>query len=105
MLASRAFCVVTLMPGATGVVHEAGVPLRPSISTEAEAAGAERLEAIGGAELRNLNAELHRGIHDRRAFRHGDLKSVDREGHELGRLGHLRMRRAVIRLFNEQSSA
>ena len=69
---------------------------------EAEAAGAERLEAIGCAELRNLDAELHRGIHDRRAFRHRDLKSVDRERHELGRLGHLRMRRAVVRLFDER---
>ena len=29
----RGVCVLTLMPGATGVVHEAGVPLRPSIST------------------------------------------------------------------------
>ena len=26
-------CVVTCMPGVAGVVHEAGVPLRPSIST------------------------------------------------------------------------
>ena len=30
---SRSVCVFTTMPGATGVVHEAGVPARPSIST------------------------------------------------------------------------
>jgi hypothetical protein len=30
---SRSVCVFTTMPCATGVVHEAGVPLRPSIST------------------------------------------------------------------------
>jgi len=30
---SRGVCVLTEMPGATGVVQEAGVPLRPSIST------------------------------------------------------------------------
>jgi hypothetical protein len=27
-------CVLTVMPGEHGVVHEAGVPLRPSISTK-----------------------------------------------------------------------
>ncbi len=32
-MASRGVWVLTLMPGATGVVQEAGVPLRPSIST------------------------------------------------------------------------
>jgi len=30
---SRSVCVDTIMPGATGVVHEAGVPGRPAIST------------------------------------------------------------------------
>ena len=33
MRASRSVCVRTTMPAATGVVHEAGVPGRPSIST------------------------------------------------------------------------
>jgi hypothetical protein len=33
MRLKRWFCVVTLMPSATGVVQEAGVPGRPSIST------------------------------------------------------------------------
>ena len=87
--------------GGDGRGARGGRTITPFDFTEAEAAGAERLDAVGGAELRNLNAELHRGIHDRRAFRQGDLKSVDREGHELGRLGHLRMRRAVVRLFDE----
>ena len=30
---SRDVCVLTTMPGATGVVHDEGVPARPSIST------------------------------------------------------------------------
>ena len=30
---SRPVCVCTTMPGMTGVVQEAGVPARPSIST------------------------------------------------------------------------
>ena len=33
MLFSRSVCVFTTMPSATGVVQEAGVPPRPSIST------------------------------------------------------------------------
>ena len=33
MLFSRSVCVFTTMPSATGVVQEAGVPARPSIST------------------------------------------------------------------------
>src|ERR1700733_8402146 len=33
MSASCLFCVVTFMPGATGVVHEAGKPFMPSICT------------------------------------------------------------------------
>ena len=33
MVLSRSVCVLTTMPSATGVVHEAGVPARPSIST------------------------------------------------------------------------
>ncbi len=32
MAARRGVWVLTAMPGATGVVHEAGVPLRPSTS-------------------------------------------------------------------------
>ena len=33
MRRTRSLAVCTFMPGATGVVQEAGVPLRPSIST------------------------------------------------------------------------
>src|ERR1700677_479197 len=33
MVLSRSVCVLTTMPGATGVVQDAGVPRRPSIST------------------------------------------------------------------------
>ena len=33
MVLSRSVCVFTTMPGATGVVQDAGVPARPSIST------------------------------------------------------------------------
>ncbi len=39
---------------------------------EAEAAGAEGVQQVGGAELGDLGAQLHRGAHDGGAFRHGD---------------------------------
>jgi hypothetical protein len=61
------------MPGMTGVVQDDGVPLRPSIST----AGAEGVDHVGGAELRNGNARFHRSAHDRGAFGHCDLEAVD----------------------------
>ncbi len=46
---------------------------------QAKAARAERVEAIGGAELRDLDAELHRGVHDRRALGNRDLAAIDLE--------------------------
>ena len=50
---------------------------------EAEATRAERVEAIGGAQLRHHDAEIGGGAHDRRAFRHGDRLAVDLQGHHL----------------------
>ena len=41
---------------------------------QAEAAGAEGVDHVGGAELRHLDAGLHRRAHDRGAFRHGHVK-------------------------------
>ncbi len=68
---------------------------------KAEAAGAPRIEAVGGAELRDLDAELHRGIHDRGALGDRDLAAVDLERHQLGGFVKLRSGRAEIRLFDE----
>ena len=50
---------------------------------ETETAGAEGIDHVGGAELRHLNAGLHRGAHDRSALRHGDFVAVDGERHHL----------------------
>ena len=65
------------MPALTGVVHDAGVP-RPSLDLDqAHAAGAERFRAVGGTQLRNVDAGLGCGAHDRRALGHGDGYAVD----------------------------
>ena len=58
MVSSRGVKVFTAMPGATGVVQEAGDAVAPLDLDEAEAAGAEGLETVGGAELGNLDADL-----------------------------------------------
>ena len=47
---------------------------------QAQAAGAEGLERIGGAELGDRPACCGRGAHDRRAGRHSDLRAVDGQG-------------------------
>ena len=73
------------MPAATGVVQEAGVPLRPSISTRQRRQEPNALERVGGAELWDLDAELHRRAHDRRAFGDRDRLAVDLERHHLAR--------------------
>ena len=43
----------------------------------AETAGAESLDAVGRAELRNLGSGLHRGAHDRGAFRNRHGFAID----------------------------
>ena len=52
--------VWTTMPGATGVVQEAGVPRAALDLHQAQAAGAEGLDHVGGAELGDGDAGLHR---------------------------------------------
>ena len=69
-------CVVTDMPGATGVVHEAGVPLRPSISTRHMRHEPNGIEAIGGAQLGDVDTGQAGGAHDRGAL--GDRGRSDR---------------------------
>ena len=44
------------MPGSAGVVHEAGKPAAAFDLDQAQAARAERLQPVGGAQLRNLDA-------------------------------------------------
>ncbi len=44
---------------------------------QAQAARAEGLQAVGGAELGHLDAGVDRGAHQRSAGRHGDLLAVD----------------------------
>jgi hypothetical protein len=55
------------MPASAGVVQEAGKPLRPLDLDQAQAAGAEGLQAVGGAQLGHLDAGVHRGAHQRGA--------------------------------------
>ncbi|MNK74678.1 hypothetical protein D3C87_941980 [compost metagenome] len=52
-----------------------------------EAAGAEGIHHIGGAELGNIDARFARGAHDRRSGRDCYLTSVDGERHHVSREG------------------
>ena len=65
---------------------------------EAEAAGAERLQAIGGAELRDLRPGMHRRRHHRGARRHRHRHAVDRQRDGLFRHAD---RRAVVDLLDQ----
>ena len=62
---------------------------------ETKPAGAERGQAIGGAELGDLDPGFHRRPHHGDPFRHRDRLAVDRQGHVRGGAG---LRRAVIGL-------
>ena len=57
---SRGVWVWTTIPSATGVVHDAGVPASALDLDEAEPAGAERGDAVGRAELRDVDARRWR---------------------------------------------
>ena len=46
---------------------------------QAQAAGAEGLQGVRGAQLRNLHISVHRRAHDRGAFGHRDRAPVDLE--------------------------
>ena len=65
---------------------------------QAEPAGAERVDHVGGAEFWNLRAGLHRRAHDGGALGHGDAVAVDGERHH--RLG-FRAGRAEVDLFDQ----
>ena len=66
---------------------------------EAEPAGAEGIEHVGGAELGDLRAHLHGRPHDRGSFRHRHGLAVDgQRDHLLG----LRAGRAVVGLVDER---
>ena len=69
--------VATFMPGATGVVQDAGVPGRPSISTRQTRHEPNDFRRVGGAELGDVDAGLGGGAHDRRALGNGDGNAVD----------------------------
>ena len=69
---------------------------------EAEAAGAEAVQRVGGAELGDLGAKLHRGAHDGGAFRHGHLMAVDFQCHQLFGGG---LRRAVVGFLDQGHGA
>src|SRR5690606_24367884 len=56
-----------------------GQALRTLDLDEAQPARAERLEAVGRAELRDVDAGLGRGAQHRRAFGHGHGYAVDRQ--------------------------
>ncbi|MNV50999.1 hypothetical protein D3C71_1430300 [compost metagenome] len=69
---------------------------------QAEAAGTEGVDHVGSAEFRDLDARLHRGPHDRRAFRHGYGAAVDGECYLSFRAG---CRRAVVDFMDERHDA
>ena len=65
---------------------------------QAEPAGAERVDHVGGAEFWNLRAGLHRRAHDGGALGHGDAVAVDGErDHRFG----FRAGRAEVDLFDQ----
>ena len=102
MWASRSFCVVTLMPGATGVVHEAGVPLRPSISTRQrrQEPNASRLSVAHsfGTMMPSCIAARMIEVPSGTVISRPSISSVT----SLGGVGHLGLRRAVVRLLDER---
>ena len=67
-------CVWTFMPGATGVVHEAGVPGGPRSrpGRGGRSRTASRMSVAHSFGI--VDAGLDRRAHDRRAGRHGDLR-------------------------------
>ncbi len=66
---------------------------------ETETAGAKGVHAVGGAKLRDLITEVHRGAHDRRTGGHVDLGAIDRQ---LDRRARFRGRCAVIGFVDER---
>ena len=66
---------------------------------QTQPAGAERVEHVGRAQLRDLRSDFHGGTHDRRALGHRHRHAVYRQGHSLLGPG---ARRAVIDLVYER---
>ncbi len=78
--------VWTTMPAATGVVQEAGVPARPSISTR-QSRQEPKLSSMSVAQSFGISVPgLHRRAHDRGAGGNADGLAVDGQGDHL--LGH-----------------
>src|SRR5579862_726418 len=70
---------------------------------EAQPAGSEGGDRVRRAQFRHLDPGVHRGAHDRGAFRHRDRLAVDRERDRPG--GGLDRRRAEIDLVNQRHEA
>ena len=76
---SCSLCVRTFMPAATSVVHEAGNPLRPSISTRHTRQEPKAFSVSVAQSFGMSRAGERRRAHDRRARRHRDRRAVDLE--------------------------
>ena len=63
---------------------------------QAQAAGSERLQVIGSAELRDMTAGKRRGAHDGRSGRDRDRRAVDLKRHRLGRCSGRRSEIIVV---------
>src|SRR3546814_3637588 len=60
-----------------------GVAVAPFHLDQAETAGTEALDAVGGAQLGDRTAQQRGGAHDAGPLRQGDVLAVDRQAHGL----------------------
>ena len=90
--------VLTEIPGATGVVQEAGRPLRPSISIRHRRQEPKDF-TLSVAQSLGSRRQLHRRAHDRRALGDADLLAVDLQESPAFGLGG---RRSVIDFLDER---
>ena len=94
--ASCSLWVWTFMPASTGVVHEAGKPLRPSISIRQRRQEPKALERVGGAEFRYRDVGERGRAHHRGARGNGNLATVNFERDEFGRIARRRAEILVV---------
>ena len=78
-LLTASLAVRTFMPAATSVVHEAGNPLRPSISTRQTRQEPKALSVSVAQSFGMSRAGERRRAHDGRARRHRDRRAIDFE--------------------------
>ena len=83
----------TFIPGSTERRARRGITLAPLDLDQAEAARAESLERIGGAQLGDVPVDARRGAHHGSAGGNDDANAVDLEGDHL--LGYALGRAAV----------